>query len=439
MTAAYRGQVRESDRPAVNRRRRQPPVEPRLRRARVATSALFLVQGLVGGVWMARIPAIKAQAHLSDGTLGAALFAVPAGLMLGSFAAERVIDRVGSNRAAWVCGIAGCLLVTAPGAAANLPELMAGLFAFGFAGGMWDVAQNAQGLRVESAYGRPVITSMHACYSFGAIAGSLAGGGFAWAGVAPFPSLAATAAVGILSNATCARWLLPGTAATPGTHATPADQQPGTPPRSRAEARRIRRLIIAIAVIGICGIVGEGAAGDWSAVYLKDNLGTSAAFAALGFAAFSATMTIGRALGDQLILRFGVVPVARAAGLVGAAGLTAALAIPYPAAAITGWAVLGAGLSVIVPQAFAAGGRADPDRPGSGIAKVVGLSYAGLSAGPAVIGAVASQLGLRLALGIPALLALGIAIGAPALAEVPRPVPPHLSPPGTRAAAAGIP
>jgi len=61
------------------------------------------------------------------------------------------------------------------------------------------------------------------------------------------------------------------------------------------------RLVVALGVLGICALVGEGAAGDWSAVYLRDNLGTSAGFAALGFAAFSVTMTAGRLVGDRLI------------------------------------------------------------------------------------------------------------------------------------------
>jgi hypothetical protein len=67
-------------------------------------------------------------------------------------------------------------------------------------------------------------------------------------------------------------------------------------------------------------------------------------------------------------------------------------------------------------QVFADPGRADPARPGSGLAKVVGLGYAGLAAGPAVIGAVASRVGLHRALGIPVLLALWIAVGAAVLA-----------------------
>jgi fucose permease len=173
--------------------------------------------------------------------------------------------------------------------------------------------------------------------------------------------------------------------------------------------------VLALGLLGICGLVGEGAAGDWSAVYLRDNLGTSAGFAAIGFAAFSATMTIGRAVGDRLIHRFGVVPVIRACGLIATAGLALALATPVPAVTVAGLTAFGAGLSVVVPQVFAAGGRADPERPGSGLAKVVGLGYAGMSAGPAVIGAVASRIGLHLALCIPLALAAWIAIAAPAL------------------------
>jgi hypothetical protein len=55
-------------------------------------SAHFLVMGLTAGVWMARIPAAKSQAHLSDGTLDIALFAVPLGLVIGAALAERLVD-----------------------------------------------------------------------------------------------------------------------------------------------------------------------------------------------------------------------------------------------------------------------------------------------------------------------------------------------------------
>lgn len=389
-----------------------------MRSARWAVSAYFWVMGLTGGTWMARIPAAKAQAHLSDGTLGAALFALPAGLMLGAALAERLVDRIGSAPVARAAGVGSCLLLVTPGLTSGLPGLMAALFGFGFAGGALDVAQNAQGVRVEAAYRRPVMTSMHACFSLGAIAGALAGGGLAWAGVTLLPSLAAVGVAGAGIDALAGRWLLPGTRDEAGPRAAFTDQEAAVPraPHPPRDERRIRRLILAVGFLGVCGMVGEGAAGDWSAVYLRDHLGTSAGFAALGFAAFSVTMTAGRAAGDRLIHRFGLVPVIRAGGVIATAGIAVALLTASPAVVIAGFAVFGAGLSAVVPQAFAAGGRVDPDRPGSGIAKVVGLGYAGLTAGPAVIGALAAAIGLRLALTVPVAAALWIAVGAPALA-----------------------
>jgi fucose permease len=380
-------------------------------------SAHFFIMGMTAGVWMARIPAVKEQAGLSDGALGLALFAAPVGLVLGAALAERLVDRLGSTLVVRVTGVGSCLLTAGPGLARNLPELMAALLVLCLASGTLDVAQNAQGVRVEAAYKRPVMTSMHSFFSLGAMAGALAGGAFAWAGVGPLMSLAVAGAAGAVVDGFAGRWLLPEPAGGEGRRKkAPHSWQPKL---STAEAKRVRRLIITLAVLGICALVGEGAAGDWSAVYLKDNLGASAGFAALGFAAFSVMMTVGRALGDRIIHRFGTVPVVRCCGLLAAAGLGGALVSDSPGAAVGGFAVFGAGLSVVVPQVFAAGGRADPARPGSGLAKVVGLGYAGLAAGPAVIGGAASRVGLHLALGIPVLLTLWIVVAAPAVGPGP--------------------
>lgn len=410
----------------------------RLPRARLAVSTYFGVMGLVSGVWMARIPAIKTQAHLSDGTLGVALFALPVGLVLGSFAAERLVDRVGDAPLMRLCGIGMSVTIVAPGAARTLAELMLALLAFGFFNGMLDVSQNANGVRVEAAYGRPVITSMHACYSLGAILGALAGGAFAWAGVGPFPALLAGGAVAGLATIAVGRWLLAdNTVLTLGTTPAPGPVAPGITPAPGAlaqgtipaqgsaghhgddpipvVARPVWQVVLALGALAIAGLVIEGAVGDWSAVYLRDNLGTTAGFAALGFAMFSVTMTAGRLAGDWFVHRFGAVRLTRAMGLISTVGLVAALATRSPVVTIAGFTLLGAGLSAEVPQVFAAGGRADPERPGSGLGKVVGMGYAGQTAGPAVIGALATLIGLRLAFSITIVLAALIAVAAPAL------------------------
>lgn len=373
---------------------------------------------MVLAVWITRIPAIKERLHLSDGVLGVALFAIPAGLLLVTLVAGRLVDRFGSAWVTRVAGVAMALTLIPPALAGNLEWLMAALFVFGASAGALDVGMNSNGVLVEHARGRPVMSSLHAGYSIGALVGAVIGGLFAGAAIGPLPTFLAvglpSAAVGGLAG----RWLLaerssgPGGAGQPAA-AGPADQQAGAghprPARRLGRSLRPGVLIVLLGTVGLCGLLVEGATADWSAVYLHDNLGTSAGFAAAGFAAFALAMTAGRLLGDALAARFGPVRLVRASGLVAAAGLAGGLLSNNPVGGVVGFAVLGAGLACIIPQVFLAGGKADPVRPGHGLARVVGMSYLGMVSGPVLIGGAATLVGLPLALGIPVLLALCVA------------------------------
>jgi len=382
--------------------------------------------GVVLAVWITRIPAIKARLRLSDGVLGVALFAIPAGLLLVTLVVGRLVDRFGSARVTRVAGICMPLSLIPPALAGGLAPLMAALFVFGASAGALDVGMNANGVLVERARGRPVMTSLHAGYSIGALVGAVLGGLFAGAGIGPLPTFLIvglpSAAVAVASG----RWLIteraaqraddPRQAADPAAAADPAgiQQRAGLgdqAPRQRRSGRplRPRVLILLLGTVGLCGLLVEGAAADWSAVYLRDNLGTSAGFAAAGFAAFALAMTAGRLLGDRLAARFGPAQLIRVSGLVAAAGLAGGLISDNPVGSVIGFAVLGAGLACIAPQVFLAGGTADPARPGHGLARVVGMSYLGMVSGPVLIGAAATLVGLRVALGIPVLLALCVA------------------------------
>ena len=348
---------------------------------------------------MARIPAIKQNLHLSDGLLGITLLAAPAGLVLVVLLAGRVVDRAGSRPPTVAAGFCVALLPVALGLAPDMAALMAALFAFGLAGGMLDVAMNAQAVHVERGYRRPLMNTFHACYSFGGLAGALLGGLFAWAGLSPAVNfLAAGAPLAVVALA-AGRWLL-------------AERADGGARQAAARAPRWSLPVLLLGLLALCSLLGEGSADGWSAVYLHDSLRASAGFAALGYAAFSVTMAFGRLTGDRLAARFGPAALVRCCGLLAAAGLAGALISDDPAGALAGFAVFGAGLSCTFPQLLSAAGSADPLRPGSAIARVAGLGYVGLLGGPVLIGGFASVLGLPLALGVPVILALCIAAGA---------------------------
>jgi MFS family permease len=123
-------------------------------------------------------------------------------------------------------------------------------------------------------------------------------------------------------------------------------------------------------------------------------------------------MAIGRLLGDRLAARFGPARLIRGCAVVATGGLAAGLLCATPAAALAGFALFGAGLSCTFPQLLSAAGSADPVRPGRGIAGVAGLGYLGMLGGPVLIGGCADVVGLPLALGIPVVLMVCVALTA---------------------------
>ena len=393
--------------------------------------AYFVVLGVANGVWLARIPAVKQGLRLSDGALGLALLAAPAGLVVAAPIASRLAHRAGSRRLTLVAGPLVILGLLALGLASSRATLMAALFAFGLSSGLLDVGMNSQAVLVERAAGLPLMTSFHACFSIGGLAGALLGGAFAWAGVGLLANFTAASIPLACGAALAGRWLLPDqdrNEADPASAPPPADRAPADPGRAvRTSADRTAPHLAApapaarsslvpplllMALLATCALLGEGAADGWSAVYLRDDLGAPAGLAALAYAGFCVAMAVGRLTGDRLAARFGPVMVLRCSGLTAAVGLTCALVAGHAAGAIAGFAIFGAGLSCTFPLLLSAAGRADPARPARGIATVAGLGYVGMLAGPVLIGGLAGAFGLTTALTIPILLALGICAGA---------------------------
>jgi MFS family permease len=382
-----------------------------LRRARIAVLGYFFVLGAATATWAARLPAIKASLHLSDGGLGLALFAVPAGSVLTLVLSGRIVDAFGAARVMRIAGLLVAAALAAIGlgpATGDLPLLIAALVWYGAVAGLLDVSMNTCGARLEAGHDRPIMSSLHAGYSIAGLAGAGIGGIFAWLALGPLPTFAAVALPLAVLVLLAARWVvLP--------PVTAQADRPGDPPR-----RSLRQISVVIWVLGLlalCGQLGEGAAADWSAVYLHANLGSPAGLAACALAAFSITMAAGRVAGDRLAARFGSVALVRASGLLAGTGLAAGLLIGTPAAGIAGFALLGAGLAGIFPQLVSSAARLDPSRAGRNIGRIAAVAYLGLLGGPVAIGAAASGVGLRDALLIPAALAVLVAL----LAGVMRP------------------
>jgi MFS family permease len=370
-------------------------------RGRVAVATAFLAHSLIAGSWASRIPAIKHSLDLSDPQLGVALFGMAAGTLAGGRVGGVVAARVG----AWVVVRAGIPVFAATLVAAalvdNLAALTATMVVFGVLAAMVDVSMNAEAVVVERSAERPLMSGFHGMWSLGLLGGALGGVVAAAAGARPevqFTIVAVAVAAG--SAPLLAR--LPHRAAAV---------------RAAAGARDAWSLpLVILGLIAFGSFLSEGAAADWSAVYLRDEAGATSAVAAAGFAGFSLGMVAARFAGDGVGARVGPVRLVGVSATVAFAGLGVALAIPGAVTGIVGFALLGLGLGPVVPTAVSAAGNAGLGTLEGVVSRLFTIGYFGGVSGPAIIGFAASRIGLRGALLIPLCLVAGIVLSAGRLA-----------------------
>ncbi|MEM7566925.1 MAG: MFS transporter [Pseudomonadota bacterium] len=349
-----------------------------------AAAFIFFVNGFVFANWVVRIPSVKAELAIREGTLGLALLFMAIGAIITMPLGGALVARIGSARVAIGTGLAYSLLYWMPGAATSAIWLGAALFVVGACNGMMDVAMNAQADAVERATGLRLMSFCHAMFSLGLAGGTIPAGILAAQGVDPGLHLfivGAPMALGLLIVA----------------RRTVADA-PSDAPDAPAFAWP-RGPLLALGLICFCGAIAEGSMNDWITVYVQSSLGFGAATAAVVFGAFSLAMLVARLLGDVVTDRLGSVLAVRGGLLLAALGVAGAMTGWLPAV-IIGFAAVGLGVAGVFPAVFRAAGRMPGHPPGPSMAAAVTLGYAGFLFGPPLIGFVAEASDLGLALGV---------------------------------------
>lgn len=313
--------------------------------------------------------------------------------------AGRWIARRGSHGIAVVASLAAIPTLVLPYAAPTYLTLLAATFAIGIAYSAMDVSMNAQAVLVERAAGRPIMSSFHAIFSCGGLAGALVTALALAAGSTALRDTVVVASLAEIVLACAVAYLV----------ADAPSRESSAERVARVRRPRRRDLARALALLGVLaffGLVGEGAMADWSAIYIRTSLAASVATAAAGFGAFSFAMAVGRFAGDAIVARFGGKIALEAGAILAASALVFPLLVHTVWASFVGFALVGLGLANVIPVTFSIAGRMRGLRAGVGIAGVSTLGYAGFLVGPPVIGFVSDAVGLRLGLG---LVAVGIA------------------------------
>ena len=358
-----------------------------LRRARIAVTVTFIINGFSAGSFVARIPDFKRILGVSNGTLGLSLLFVSAGVFLALKPAGRYSAKFGSQPIIFFSTIALALSYLLLGALFSLTWFWITLFIFGFVLAAQDVSMNAHAVVVEQRAGRRLMSVFHAMFSVGTLFGGILGGVFSQLEITPLSQALLLALAYIVAALLVRPLLLPASADT----------------HHFGDEKRAKHpfIFVILGLFGLFAALSEGAAGDWGGVLAREAFGATPFISTLPYIVFCTAMIIGRLSGDYLAHRFGASKVIAAGGVIAGTGLSAGLLIGGIPAIMVAWFLLGIGLSVVIPLMFSAAGTIALTRysgviaPSEAVAKVSGVSYFGFVIGPPLIGFIADAFELR--------------------------------------------
>ncbi|MEY4444333.1 MAG: hypothetical protein RL301_412 [Actinomycetota bacterium] len=353
---------------------------------------------------MARVPDFKQFLNVDDGKFGLALLFSTLGVLIGLGPAGRLCAKYGSRTIAVPTTALLGIPIFLVGLIQNFQQFCIALFLFGMILAIQDIAMNAHGIAVEHEYKLKFMSVFHANFSVGTFIGALLGGIASELKLSTGAHAFLIAILVFISAFSVRNWWLPASA---DVHEIEHRQRKKRP-----------TIFWILGLLGLCAQVGEGAAGDWGGILARETFNASPFLSSIPYVAFTATMVVGRFLGDRINTKYGARRILVSCGLIAGFGLALGLLIGGVFGVALGWAALGTGLSVIVPVLFSASGEFAKNKfagqiaPAEGVAMVSGVAYFGFMAGPPTIGFLSNEIGLRWAMFIPAVLAFFLAIGA---------------------------
>ena len=353
----------------------------------------FFIAGFGIAAWAPLVPYAKARVGLNDGTLGLLLLCLGVGSIIAMPLAGALAARFGCRSVLIVSSVLICLCLPLLASVSSLSLLVATLFVFGASMGALDCTVNIQAIIVERASGKTMMSGFHGLFSLGGIIGAGGVSGLLSAGASPLISMWVVVAFMVIALLRASPHFL--------TYGSESDGPAFAVPRG---------VVLFIGLLCFTVFLTEGAMLDWSAVFLSSLRNVDPSYAGLGYAVFALTMTLGRFFGDAIVRRVGANRVIILGGLCAALGLALSTLIPSWEAALLGYALVGAGCSNIIPVLYSAVGRQKVMPENVAVPAITTLGYAGILAGPAVIGFIAHASSLSLAFLIVAVLLLGVSV-----------------------------
>ena len=377
-------------------------------RARKGLLATFFFMGVVSMAWVARIPEIRDANGLNNGQLGLILISSTVGAILGAQLTGRLVHSYGTKAVIRIAIIIMPVGLVLMGFSTSPITLIAGLFVMGLGYSSMDIASNTQAVVIEKLLGKRVMSSFHALWSCGAFTTTVFGGAIAKY-VSPRDNLVGVGLVCLFLFIPAMRMLL----------SADLDEHSGGDEETAAKIPFFGKSVLPLWGMGIGllgGLIAEGAASDWGAILLRDDMGFGKGVNASAFATFSLAMITARFLGDRALDHFGPRKTVLLGGYLGGIGLGAGIAIgvplsdSHPLLALIvvniGFACAGLGIGPMFPAYILAASQVPGVASSVAIARVGVIGLAGYFIGPSITGAIAQVTSLPIAMTYPIMMLL---------------------------------
>ncbi|WP_051540916.1 MFS transporter [Ahrensia sp. 13_GOM-1096m] len=373
--------------------------------ARWAVNAAFFANGLMIGHWAAKIPVMVERLGISEGMLGQLIVVFGLGALFALIVGAWLVTKYGSVfviRWTWLfLSISLILLTLVP----SLFGTALALLWFGMFLGAMDNAMNANGVAVEVALDRPVMSSYHGFWSLGGLVGGLSGGAMiVWFGEMGHALIVTGIVLALMFYA----WPRLMSDANMDSDFD-AQQEAGAQTKKRKTGIPRSFGLYLLGFAALFSFASEGTIIDWSALYLRNELDAPLIVSGYAVAAFSFTMALMRFLGDGVRTRFGDRRTFIVSAAISSVGLFFGGYADNFYLACFGFFVAGIGMANVVPVLFSAAGKYPGIRPSVGIAVVTALGYAGLLFIPALVGVVAEYYSIGIVYVGWAIIVLGVA------------------------------
>jgi len=361
--------------------------EIQLSAQRLSTRFSFFGLGFATAAWAPLIPFAQQRLHFNHADFGLLLLCGGLGAMLAMPATGKIVQRIGCRVP---IGFALLLLaVLLPSLSLWTTPLMMAitLFLFGTAAGSLGVALNIQAVVVEKNSLKSLMSGFHGMASLGGLAGVLTITALLALSISSVMSAFAVSLLLVIIIFLSVPYSIKSVENT--------SLEASSKVKNSIRQRLPQPLIILIGIACFIIFMTEGAAMDWSGIYLTQQYGVNTAFAGLAYTFFAIAMTTGRFTGHYLIRYFGEKKLLTYSAICATLGLALVSIAPHWWLVLVGYTLVGTGCSNIVPIMFSRAGRQTVMPSAVALSCVSTLAYTGILVGPAFIGMIGELIGLK--------------------------------------------